>query len=71
MRWAARRKVDAIGLTILPARGEGMTNTLAMVDSAMRQWQTAVQQMMEPRPLRWLSCRQTKSARALQVVPRT
>ena len=31
----------------LPARGEGMTNTLAMVDSAMRQWQTAVQQMME------------------------
>ncbi len=31
----------------LPARGEGMTNTLAMVDSAMRQWQTAVQQMMD------------------------
>ena len=31
----------------MPARGEGMTNTLAMVDSAMRQWQTAVQQMMD------------------------
>ncbi len=31
----------------LPARGESMTNPMAMVDSAMRQWQTAVQQMME------------------------
>ena len=29
--------------------GEGMTNPMAMVDSAMRQWQTAVQQMMETR----------------------
>ena len=27
--------------------GDSMTNPMAMVDSAMRQWQTAVQQMME------------------------
>lgn len=37
----------ASALPGLPMRGEGMTNTLEMVDSAMRQWQTAVQQMME------------------------
>jgi len=31
----------------LPMGGAGMTNPMAMYDSAMRQWQTAVQQMME------------------------
>ena len=31
----------------LPMGGDGMTNPMAMVDSAMRQWQTAVQRMME------------------------
>ena len=31
----------------LPRGGDGMANPMAMVDSAMRQWQTAVQQMMD------------------------
>lgn len=31
----------------LPMGADSMTNPMAMVDSAMRQWQTAVQQMME------------------------
>lgn len=31
----------------LPASGQGLTNPMAMYDSAMRQWQTAVQQMMD------------------------
>lgn len=31
----------------LPMSGADMTNPMAMYDSAMRQWQTAVQQMME------------------------
>ena len=31
----------------LPAGGSAMANPMAMYDSAMRQWQTAVQQMME------------------------
>lgn len=31
----------------LPMGGAGMTNPMAMYDSAMRQWQTAVQQMIE------------------------
>ncbi len=31
----------------LPMGGEGMASPMAMVDSAMRQWQTAVQQMMD------------------------
>ena len=31
----------------LPMGGDGTTNPMAMVDSAMRQWQTAVQRMME------------------------
>lgn len=31
----------------LPIGGAGMTNPMAMYDSAMRQWQTAMQQMME------------------------
>ena len=31
----------------LPMGGAGMTNPMAMYDSAIRQWQTAVQQMME------------------------
>ena len=35
------------GLPGLPMSGAGMTNPMAMYDSAMRQWQTAVQQMME------------------------
>ncbi len=32
---------------LIERRGESMTNPMAMVDSAMRQWQTAVQQMMD------------------------
>ena len=35
------------GLPGLPMSGAGMTNPMAMYDSAMQQWQTAVQQMME------------------------
>ena len=35
------------GLSGLSGGDERMTNPMAMVDSAMRQWQTAVQQMME------------------------
>lgn len=35
------------GLPGLPMSGADMTNPMAMYDSAMRQWQTAVQQMME------------------------
>ena len=31
----------------LPTGGQDLTNPMAMYDSAMRQWQTAVQQMME------------------------
>jgi hypothetical protein len=31
----------------LPISGEDLTNPIAMYDSAMRQWQTAVQQVME------------------------
>ncbi|MBA2548264.1 MAG: phasin family protein [Burkholderiaceae bacterium] len=31
----------------LAPRGEALSNPMAMYDSAMRQWQTAVQQMME------------------------
>ena len=34
-------------LSGLPMSGADMTNPMAMYDSAMRQWQTAVQQMME------------------------
>ncbi len=35
------------GLRGLPMSGADMTNPMAMYDSAMREWQTAVQQMME------------------------
>jgi len=31
----------------LPTSGQDLTNAMAIYDSAMRQWQTAVQQMME------------------------
>jgi len=39
--------VTASVLPGLPAGGGAMANPMAMYDSAMRQWQTAVQQMME------------------------
>ena len=37
----------ASALPGLPTGGTGMPNPMAMYDSAMRQWQTAVQQMIE------------------------
>jgi len=44
---AAQGSMTASALPGLPAGGAAMANPMAMVDSAMRQWQTVVQQMME------------------------
>ncbi len=55
----------AAAMPALPLGGESMTNPMAMVDSAMRQWHTAVQQMMEqPAAVMALASRQEERPRA-------
>ncbi len=44
---AVQPALPVCGLPGLPMSGASMTHPMAMYDSAMRQWQTAVQQMME------------------------
>ena len=54
----------------LATGGEDLTNPMAIYDSAMRQWQTAVQQMMEtPAVMAGVSARERERPRAAGTAP--